>query len=82
MSYDLSSFTFKNAETIGDKVKVGAKWVGTGLSAITNGIDNHADYKKGEMSAERAVKETIMETVVDVGIGAAATATATVAVGR
>lgn len=80
--YDLkSSYTFKHADTVGDKIKVGTKWIGTALSAITNGIDNYSDYKDGKMSAERAVKETIMETATDVVISAAATATATVLLG-
>lgn len=73
----LTDFTFKNATTVGDKIKVGAKWAGVGLSAITNGISNYKDFEAGKMDGERAVKETIMETAVDVGTGIVATAAAT-----
>lgn len=66
------SFSMKNAETVGDKIKVGTKWAGVALSAISNGIGNVEEH--GELNG-RAIAETIGETVADVAIGAAATAT-------
>lgn len=66
------AYSFKNAETIGDKIKVGTKWAGVALSAVSNGIDNVEEH--GEMNG-RAVAETIGETVSDVVVGAAVTAT-------
>ena len=42
-------------------------WVGTGLSAITNGISNYQDMQAGKMDAKRAALETVTETVVDIG---------------
>lgn len=48
------------------------------LSGIINAFDNYEEYKRGEISADRAVVETISETAVDWGkdllIGAGVTA--------
>lgn len=41
--------------------------VGIGLSLVANGISNYEEMKRGEISAERAVAETVLETAVDVG---------------
>lgn len=67
-----ASYSIKNAKTVGDKVKVGTKWLGVAFSAISNAIGNVEEH--GELNG-RAVAETIGETVADVAIGAVATAT-------
>ena len=77
----LSDFTFKNCETVGDKIQVGTKWAGVAISGITNGISNYKEYQDGEITAQRAVAETVTETAVDLGIGMFATAGATALIG-
>lgn len=69
----LSEFNFKKATTVGEKMRVGAKWAGVALSAVTNGVSNYQEYKDGKISAKRAVAETITETAVDVAVGTLAT---------
>ena len=69
---ETSSYSMKNASTVGDKIKVGTKWAGVALSAVSNGIGNVEEH--GELNG-RAIAETIGETVADVAIGAVATAT-------
>ena len=73
----VSEFRFKKATTVGDKVKVGAKWAGVVFSATTNGISNYQEYKDGKISAKRAVAETITETAVDVAVGTLVTTAVT-----
>lgn len=65
------SYSMKNAQTVGDKIKVGTKWGGVALSAISNGIGNIEEH--GELNG-RAIGETIGETIADVVVGAGATA--------
>lgn len=77
----LSDFTFENCKTVGDKIQVGTKWAGVAISGITNGISNYKEYQDGEITAQRAVAETVTETVVDLGIGMLATAGATALIG-
>lgn len=48
-------------------LKSACAWIGTGLSAITNGISNYQDMQAGKMDAKRAALETVTETVVDIG---------------
>lgn len=60
-----------------NKGKVGAKWAGHALTAITNGVENYGEFQSGEIGAGRAVAETVLETGTDIAIGAAATAAAT-----
>lgn len=74
-----TDFSFKNAETVGEKIKVGTKWGGLALSAIGNGIDNYEEF--GTIKSGRFWAETVTETAVDVLIGAAATAGATALLG-
>lgn len=48
--------------------KAGFKWGGVAFSALGVGLsilDNSEEVKNGEITAERAVQETIMETTVD-----------------
>lgn len=55
--------------------KAGFKWAGVVFSAGLSILDNSEEVKNGEITEERAVEETIMETTVDwakgVAIGAA-----------
>ena len=59
-------------------IKGTLKWAGLGLDLVSNGISNYHEMKTGGISAGRAVAETVVETVVDVGkdwiIGTAVTA--------
>ncbi len=53
--------------------KGGAKsacaWIGLGLTAVSNYLDNKEEAESGEISEGRAWAETVTETVVDVGSG-------------
>lgn len=71
--YDLDMSKAKGWE----KGKVGAKWAGHALTAITNGVENYEEFQSGQIGAERAVAETVIETGTDIALGAAATAGAT-----
>ncbi len=53
----------------GKGMKSALAWAGVAISGITNGISNYKEAKSGEISAGRAVAETITETVVDVASG-------------
>lgn len=43
------------------------KWGGYALSLVSNVIDNKKEYDQGGITKERAVQETFMETVIDIG---------------
>ena len=58
-----------------DKLKTGLKIAGWALSLISNGFDNYCEFKKREISIERAILETVSETLIDIGKGAAIAAT-------
>lgn len=73
----LRDYSFKNAENVGEKIKVGTKWAGLFMTGVSKGIENYRDYKDGKMTAGRAVAETITEKVVETGINMGATALAT-----
>lgn len=45
--------------------------IGTGLTLAENVISNYQEFKEGEIDVGRAVTETAMETVVDVGLNIA-----------
>lgn len=60
-----------------EKGKVGAKWAGHAITAITNGVENYEEFQSGQIGAERAVAETVIETGTDIAMGAAATAAIT-----
>lgn len=79
LSKEWDSYFPKAVKTAGDKVKLATKWAGTALSAITNGVKNYEEF--GTVKNTRFWEETIMETVVDIGIGALATAGATALLG-
>lgn len=64
---------------VGEKIKIAAEWAGVAISAVTNGISNYDEF--GTMKNLRFWEETIMETIVDVGVGALATAGATAVLG-
>jgi len=42
-------------------------WIGVALSGIVNSVDNYFEYKTGSIDAGRALKETLLETGIDVG---------------
>lgn len=71
---ETASYFPNSAQNVGDKIKVGTKWAGVALSALSNGIENYDECKSGEIGVGRAIGETIGETVADVGIGIVATA--------
>lgn len=75
---DVLTDTFDGFKTAGGLVKeVG----GIVLDAIGNGFENMEEYKSGEISKERAIAETVMETAVDWGKDLALAATVGAAVG-
>lgn len=78
---ELSKYSFKNAETVGDKIAVGCKWAGTVLTVLTTGWDNYEEA--GGQFTGRMVGETVIESGVKIvaGIGAGALATMLLPVG-
>lgn len=60
-----------------EKGKVGAKWAGHAITALTNGVENYEEFQSGQIGTERAVAETVIETGVDITMGVAATAAIT-----
>lgn len=75
-------FDFKlpeNAVTA-DKVKLGCKWAGYAMTAVTNSLDNYEEFK-GTGNVGRAVAETVIETATDIAVGAVATSVASAAIG-
>lgn len=69
---ELAEYNLKNG------AKAAFKWVGISLDGIVNAFENYNEAKSGEISTERAVAETVLETTVDFSkdilIGAAVTA--------
>lgn len=70
----IADFTGVNAKNVGDGIKVGTKWAGVIFDGAVEGIENYQEYqsKKGtaeEISVERAVGETVIETGVSVWLG-------------
>ena len=61
-------------ELIGDsegKKISGSKVAGWAVALVANGFSNYEEYSKGEISGERAVAETVVETGIDILKGAA-----------
>lgn len=69
---DLKAYT--RFSTLKNGAKAMAKWAGVAVTSISNGFENYEEYQNGDISSERAVVETVIETGVDVGLGALATA--------
>jgi uncharacterized protein YukE len=61
-SKGLEGYTTKGAKGV-------LAWAGVAVSAVANGFQNYDEAKSGDISAGRAVAETITETAVDVGTG-------------
>lgn len=61
---------FGNSKIVSDKVAVGAKWAGYGLTAITTIYDNFTDTTENN-STGRKIAESIGETAVKIGEGLA-----------
>ena len=59
------------------KLKTATKWAGHILTVAANGIENYNEYQNDGITAERAVKETVIESGVDIAIGIGATAVTT-----
>lgn len=55
-------------------VKTVAKWAGYALTVVQNAYENVQEYTNDGISAGRAIRETMIESAVDIGIGAAASA--------
>ena len=49
-----------------------AKWAGVAAEVVSEGFENYDEYKKGGITARRAVAETVIESGVDIGLGIAA----------
>lgn len=70
--------SFKNATTVGGKVKVATKWGGHFLTLASNVVDNVDEYKKrGDGNMVKLGAEIAIETGVDIALGAGATALVT-----
>ncbi len=69
-----SKFTTRWAENAkkvaGKELKVGSLAVGALVSGICNGLSNYDKYKSGKISANKAVKKTIVQTTLDVALDA------------
>jgi hypothetical protein len=63
-----------NAEGTAAKVASATKWAGYILTFASNGVENYQEMKTDGISGERAVEETILESIVDVGLTVSATA--------
>ena len=62
-----------NYEVTGDaagNVIKGTKIAGWTLALVANGFSNYEEFSKGEITGERAVAETVLETGIDIGKGA------------
>ena len=72
----IEKLKFGNAKTVSDKIAVGAKWAGYGLTAISTFYENFTDTTENN-STGRKIAESIGETAVTIGeglvIGAAVT---------
>lgn len=64
----IEKLKFGNAKTVSDKVAVGAKWAGYGLTAIATTYDNFTDTTENN-STGRKIAESIGETTVKIGEG-------------
>ncbi len=64
LTFETGGITVKNA-------KVATKWGGYILTSFANGFENYEEYQNsgGQMTAGRAVAETVIETGVDIGLG-------------
>lgn len=60
---------WSKADKVGDKIAVGAKWAGYGLTLLTTGYDNFTD--ESNTTFGRKLAETIGETGVKIGEGMA-----------
>ncbi len=58
---------WSKADKVGDKIAVGAKWAGYGLTLLTTGYDNFTD--ESNTTFGRKLAETIGETGVKIGEG-------------
>lgn len=56
-------------DTAGNAIK-GTKIAGWALALVANGFSNYEEFSKGEITGERAVAETVLETGIDIGKGA------------
>lgn len=67
-----ADLSFKNATTVGDKIKVATKWGGHLLTVAGNVVDNLKEFN-GKVTG-RMIGETVVESAVDIGVGVLATA--------
>ena len=69
-----SKFTTRWAENAkkvaGKELKASSLAVGALVSGICNGLSNYDKYKSGKISANKAVKKTIVQTTLDVALDA------------
>lgn len=70
-----------NFQKAGVKEISKVSWAGVAVSGIFNAISNKGEYDRGEISAPRAVAETVVETAVDVTVDIVVTSTVAAAVG-
>ncbi len=71
----------QNLRKAGRKEVAKVTWASAAVSGIFNAFDNKKEYDKGEISAGRAVVETITETAVDVAVDIGVTSVVAAAVG-
>lgn len=77
---------FKNRidDSLGDLTKTGKaafEWAGMGLTVAANAFSNIDEAKRGEISGERAVAETVLESAIDIGMDIAVGAAVAAGVG-
>lgn len=77
----VSDLNFGNAQSVADNVKIATKWGGYLLTGAARWIENYKDYKAGNISLDRVIGQTAIETAVDIGVGAVVTAGVTALAG-
>lgn len=73
----IDDLNFAKADGAAGKFKTATKWAGHILTVASNGVENYEEYKKGDISAGRAMGETVVESAVDIAVGIGATAVVT-----
>lgn len=71
---ELDDLDFSKTKDAAGNAKCAAKWAGYALTFLSNGIENWDEFKEGDISIERAAKETAIESVTDILLGMGATA--------
>lgn len=59
-------YAFSSTSTTGEKIAVGARWVGVLATVAGNAYGNWKEYQSGDITASRAIQETILESGIDI----------------